>query len=273
VGTIVFSFVPVLFSFASSLTDWDGINPGKFIGAANYIRLLLEDRHFHGSVLNTLKFTLGSIPFSIAAGLFLAILVNQKGLRGKVFYRTAYFAPSVTSTVAISLVWSLIYAPQNGLFNSLLRIVGVRGPDWLGTTAWAMPSVIILQVWLSAGYAMVIYLAGLQGIPDSLYESAIIDGASGWQQFIRITLPLLSPTTFFLMITSVITSFQVFNVFYVLFTVPAYSTTVYIYYLYLNAFQYFRMGYATAMAWVLFLVIAGITAFQWRMSRRWVHYQ
>ena len=272
-GTLFFSFMPVIFSFLASLTDWDGINPPKFTGFANYVRLVAGDRHFVSSVWNTIRFTAGSIPFALVLGLLLAVLVNRKGMRSATIYRTAYFAPSVTSSVAISLVFSLIYAPQNGLFNQLLQMVGIQGPDWLGSTAWQMPSVIILQVWLAAGYNMVIYLAGLQGIPESLYESAVIDGATGWQQFTKITLPLLTPTTFFLLITSVIASFQIFNVFYVLFSIPAYSTTVYIYYLYLNAFNYFRMGYASAMAWVLFIVIGGITMFQWRMSHRWVHYQ
>jgi multiple sugar transport system permease protein len=272
VGTIIFSFLPVLFSLTMSFTEWDGINPAKFTGLANYVRLVAGDRHFLSTVWNTAKFTFGSIPFSIVLGLFLAVLVNQKKLKSKVIYRTAYFAPSVTSSVAISIVFGMIYT-SNGMLNYVLKWVGITGPDWLGSSTWQMPAVIILQVWLTTGYDMVIYLAGLQGVPDSLYESAVIDGANSWQQFTRITVPLLSPTTFFLLVTSVISSFQVFNTFYVLFSVPAYSTTVYIYYLYLNAFQYFRMGYASAMAWVLFLVIGGITAIQWKMSHRWVHYQ
>jgi multiple sugar transport system permease protein len=272
VGTIIFSFLPVFFSLTMSFTEWDGINPAKFTGLDNYVRLVAGDRHFFSTVLNTAKFTFGSIPFSIVLGLFLAVLVNQKKLKSKVIYRTAYFAPSVTSSVAIAIVFGLIYT-SNGMLNYVLRWFGIAGPDWLGSSTWQMPAVIILQVWLTTGYDMVIYLAGLQGVPDSLYESAVIDGANSWQQFTRITVPLLSPTTFFLLVTSVISSFQVFNTFYVLFSIPAYSTTVYIYYLYLNAFQYFRMGYASAMAWVLFLVIGGITAVQWKMSHRWVHYQ
>jgi multiple sugar transport system permease protein len=272
-GTLVFSFMPVIFSFVASLTDWDGINPPGFTGLANYLKLLNGDKYFTSSVWNTIRFTMGSIPFALGIGLLLAVLVNQKWMRSRTIYRTAFFAPSVTSSVAISLVFSLIYSPQNGLLNQLLQMFGIQGPDWLGTSRWQMPAVIILQVWLTAGYNMVIYLAGLQGISESLYESAVIDGATGWQQFAKITVPMLSPTTFFLIITSVISSFQIFNVFYVLFSVPAYSTTVYIYYLYLNAFNYFRMGYASAMAWVLFLVIGSITVLQWKMSHRWVHYQ
>ncbi len=272
-GTVVFSFMPVVFSFIASLTDWDGVNRLKFTGIQNYVRLVTGDRYFVSSVWNTIRFTAGTIPFALVIGLLLAVLVNQKWMRTRTIYRTAFFAPSVTSSVAIAMVFSLIYSPQGGLLNQLLLMFGIEGPDWLGTSRWQMPAVIILQVWLTAGYNMVIYLAGLQGISESLYESAVIDGASGWHQFIKITVPMLSPTTFFLVITSVISSFQIFNVFYVLFSVPAYSTTVYIYYLYLNAFNYFRMGYASAMAWVLFIVIGSITLLQWKMSDRWVHYQ
>jgi multiple sugar transport system permease protein len=166
-----------------------------------------------------------------------------------------------------------MFSPNIGLLNSTLNMMGIRGPDWLGASYWAMFAVILVQVWFVSGYNMVIYLAGLQGIPETLYESARLDGASSWQQFVHITLPMLSPTSFFLMITSVIGSFQVFNLIYVLTQGgPAYATTVYIHYLYLNAFNYFKMGFASAMAWLLFIVLAGITFVQMKMQKRWVHY-
>jgi ABC-type sugar transport system permease subunit len=193
---------------------------------------------------------------------------------GQNFYRTAFFAPSVTSTIAIGIVFSFIYEPNMGLLNSVLYTIGIQGPDWLGSSRFALMSVIIVQVWGHAGYNMVIYLAGLQGIPKSYYESARIDGANRFHQFWYITLPMLSPTTFFLMITSFIGSFQVFNLVYVMTEGgPGYATTVYIHYLYLKAFEHFQMGYASAMAWVLFVVIGLITVFQWKMQKRWVHYQ
>jgi multiple sugar transport system permease protein len=239
---------------------------------ANYARLLFEDKYFRQSVQNTVVFTFASVPLGMLAGLFLAMLANQP-LPFKNAFRTAYFAPSITSTVAIALVWSLIFSSNTGLLNSTLNIFGIKGPDWLGTSRWAMAAVVLVQVWFVSGYNMVIYLAGLQGVPESLYESARLDGANRWHQFIKITLPMLSPTSFFLLITSIISSFQVFNMIYVLTQGgPAYATTVYIHYLYLNAFNYFKMGFASAMAWLLFIVLAGITFAQMKMQKHWVHY-
>jgi ABC-type sugar transport system permease subunit len=272
-GTVVFSFIPVIYSLVVSFSNWDGINLPVFIGFANYARLLFEDVYFHKAVFNTIVFTFASVPLGMAGGLFLALLANQP-VPFKNIFRTAYFAPSITSTVAIALVWGLIFSPNTGLLNATLNILGINGPDWLGTSRWAMPAVILVEVWFVSGYNMVIYLAGLQGIPESLYESARLDGANRWHQLVKITLPMLSPTSFFLMITSVISSFQVFNLIYVLTQGgPAYATTVYIHYLYLNAFNYFNMGFASSMAWLLFIVLAGITFVQMKMQKRWVHYE
>ena len=271
IGTIVFSFIPVLFSLVMSFTRWNAMNPPKFIGLEHFVSILGRDKYYVQAVWNTSVYAFGSIFFGLIFGLALALLANLK-VTGKSFYRTAYFAPTVTSTIAVGIVWSFIYAPEVGLLNSMLSMIGVKGPDWLGSTKTALLSVIIVQTWFIAGYNMVIYLAGLQGIPESLYESATIDGASHRQQFFHITIPMLSPTTFFLMITSVIASFQVFNLVFVMTAGgPGYATTVYIHYLYV-AFQYSEMGYASAMAWVLFIVIAGITMIQWKMQKRWVHY-
>lgn len=273
VGTVLFSLVPVVFSLVVSFTEWDGLNLPRFNGLHNYSLLIGKDRYFLQSVKNTLLFTLGSVPVSMAFGLLLSLLVNQK-IRGIGVYKTAYFAPVVTSSIAIAMVWAWIFAPEYGLLNSLLaNVFGIRGPDWLNQSNTALLAVTMVQIWHTAGYNMVIYLAGLQGIPEHLYEVAKIDGASGWQQFWRITLPLLSPTTFFLLITSVISSFQVFNLIYVMTNGgPGYATSVYIYYLYQNAFSFFRMGYASAMAWLLFILIATITIVQWRLSNKWVFY-
>jgi len=273
IGTIVFSFIPVLFSLVMSFTRWNAMNPAKFIGLENFGQILGGDKTYMLSVFNTFVFAFGSIFFGLAFGLGLALLANMK-VAGQNFYRTSYFAPTVTSTIAIGIVWSFIYAPQIGLLNSLLSMMGIKGPDWIGSTKTALLSVVIVQTWFISGYNMVIYLAGLQGIPESLYESATIDGANRIQRFRHITIPMLSPTTFFLMITSFIASFQVFNLIFVMTAGgPGYATTVYIHYLYMRAFQYSEMGYASAMAWVLFLVIAGITLFQWKMQKHWVHYE
>ncbi len=272
IGIVVFSFVPVVYSLVVSFSKWDGINPPVFIGFGNYIRLLKEDIYFHTSVKNTITFTLISVPFGMIGGLLLALLANQP-VKFKNLFRTAYFAPSITSTVSIALVWGLMFSPNAGLLNSTLNMIGIKGPDWLGASRWAMVAVIVVQIWYVSGYNMVLYLAGLQGIAESLYESARLDGANRRQMFFSITLPMLSPTSFFLMITSIIGSFQVFNIIYVLTQGgPAYATTVYIHYLYLNAFNYFKMGFASAMAWLLFIVLAGITFVQMKMQDRWVHY-
>ena len=273
VGTVLFSLVPVVFSLMVSFTEWDGLNAPVFNGLHNYALLLGKDRYFSQSVKNTLWFTFGSIPVSLALGLLLSLLVNQK-IRGVGIYKTAYFAPVVTSSIAIAMVWAWIFAPDYGLLNTILaNVFGIMGPDWLNQSNTALFAVIIVQIWHTAGYNMVIYLAGLQGIPEHLYEAAKIDGASGWQQFRHITLPMLSPTTFFLLITSVISSFQVFNLIYVMTNGgPGYATSVYIYYLYQNAFSFFKMGYASAMAWLLFILIAAITLVQWQLSDRWVFY-
>jgi multiple sugar transport system permease protein len=271
-GTLIFSFVPVIYSLIVSFSEWDGINLPKFIGLRNFSQLVSGDKVFRQSVQNTLVFTCTSVPLGMVAGLLLALLANQPVLFKNVF-RVAYYVPSICSTVAIALVWQLIFSSNTGLLNSLLHIFGVQGPDWLGASRWAMPSVIIVQVWAVAGYNMVIYLAGLQGIPESLYESARLDGASNWHQLMRITLPMISPTSFFLMITSVIHSFQVFNLIYVMTGGgPGYATTVYIHYLYLNAFNYFKMGYASSMAWLLFMVLAAITFIQMKAQKYWEHY-
>jgi multiple sugar transport system permease protein len=211
----------------------------------------------------------------MAVGLLLALLANQP-VQFKNVFRTFYFVPSITSTVAIALVWRLIYSPNAGLLNSMLNIFGIEGPDWLGSSKYAMGSLILVQVWYNSGYDMVIYLAGLQGIPESLYESARLDGAGRLRQFFRITLPMLTPTSFFLMVTSIISSFQVFNLAYALLPYRGDSvneTTLYIHYLYLHAFAYFRTGLASSMAWLLFIVLAGFTYLQMKMQKHWVHYE
>jgi len=270
-GTVIFSFYPVAFSFVASLSNWDGFERWDFIGLENFTNLL-TDRYFLISVKNTLVFTFFSVPISMALGMVIAVILNKKILFSS-FYKTAFFIPSIASTVAIGLVFGLILVPNAGLLNSILALIGIKGPDWLGTSRWAMPSVIFVQIWTVIGYNMTVYIGGLQGISDSLYEAAVIDGASEAQQFFRITVPLLSPTSFFLMITSIINSFQVFNLIHVMTNGgPAFATTTYIHYLYLNAFSFFKMGYASAQAWILFIVLVVITLSQRAIEKRWVYY-
>lgn len=271
-GILAFQFVPILVSMYASLTTWDGMNPPEFTGIENYRRLVADDGFFHETLKNTIYFTLGHIPLTIILAMALALLCNVN-LPGVALFRTAYFIPAVSNVVAISVVWFWIYQPQSGVLNTMLAEIGIEGPAWLSSTTWAMPAVILVSVWQGVGYPMVILLAGLQGVPHELYEAAKIDGASHWNQFWKITIPLLTPTLFFLMITQFISSFQVFGIIYVMTQGgPANATSVYIYYLYQSAFAFGRMGYASAMAWILFAIIALVTFVQWKLQKRWVFY-
>lgn len=271
-GILAFQLVPIGVSIYASLTRWDGMNPPEFTGVENYRRLVTQDEFFRETLQNTIYFTLGHIPLTIIFALALALLCNLN-LPGIAIFRTAYFIPSVSNVVAISVVWFWIYQPRSGVLNTALARIGIEGPAWLSDTTWAMPAVILVSVWQGIGYPMVILLAGLQGIPHDLYEAAKIDGASFWNQFWKITIPLLTPTLFFLMITQFISSFQVFGIIYVMTQGgPANATSVYIYYLYQTAFSFGQMGYASAMAWILFTIIAVVTFIQWKLQKRWVFY-
>lgn len=271
-GVVLFQLAPILVSLYASLTSWDGLTPATFIGTDNYVQLVTRDPYFRETLRNTLYFVAGHIPLTIVTALGLALLCNRQ-MRGITFFRTAYFVPSISNVVAISVVWFWFYQPQYGVLNGLLSVVGVEGPEWLSDTRWAMPAVILVSVWQGIGYPMVILLAGLQSIPESLYEAAKLDGAHAGQRFRDVTLPLLTPSLFFLLITQFIGSFQVFGIIYVMTQGgPANSTSVYIYYLYQNAFAFGKMGYASAMAWILFLMIAAFTFVQWKLQKRWVFY-
>lgn len=272
IGMLAFYFVPILFSLYTSFTNWDGLTKRDWVGLFNYERLLTRDKAFRNTIQNTAFYVLGHIPLTIGIALGLSLLCHRK-MRGVTLFRTAYFLPVVTNVVAISLVWSFFFAPDTGPLNWAIGLFGANGPSWLSSTTWAMPAIIIVSVWFGVGYPMVILLAGLQGIPEVYYEAAKIDGASSWWRFRSITLPLLTPTLFFLTITQFISSFQVFGIIYVMTSGgPANSTEVYIHNLYKNAFQFSRMGYASAMAWLLFLVIGLVSLAQWKLQKYWVHY-
>jgi multiple sugar transport system permease protein len=272
-GVLAFYFVPILVSLYTSFTNWDGLTPHTFIGLDNYERLLTRDQFFRRTLANTIYYVIGHIPLTILAALGLALLCNRK-MPGVTWYRTAYFTPVITNVVAIGLVWSYFYAPNVGVLNWFLSLFGVRGPSWLTDVTWAMPAVILVSIWQGVGYPMVILLAGLQGIPEALHEAAKIDGAGSGQRFRHVTLPLLTPALFFLTITQFISSFQVFGLIFILtHGGPANATNVYIYNLYQNAFQFSKMGYASAMAWILFVIIAAITIVQWKLQKRWVFYE
>ncbi len=266
----LFTVYPVFASFFYSLNKWTLHSPMEYLGLANY-RTLVQDPIFLKVFGNTLYYTAGVIPCQTALALLIALGLNQR-IRFMVGYRALYFLPVVTSMVAVSIVWQWMYQPQYGVINSLLRIIGIEGPNWLFSKGWAMPSVIAMSIWKNVGYSVVLYLAALQSVPESFYESAMIDGANSWDKFWHITLPIISPTTFFIIVLSVIGSFQAFDQIYVLTQGgPARTTSVIVHYLYENGFQWFNMGYAAAIAYVLFALLFILTIIQWTYRARWVY--
>lgn len=271
-GFLAFNVFPVLFAIGMSFTRWDLISKPAFVGLGNYQRLFLEDESFRIAVKNTLIFTGLSVPAVTIISLILANALNQK-IRGTTFYRTAYFLPVVSSTVAVALVWAWFFNPDFGLANDILLKLGLPKFKWLASSATALPSIVMVSVWRGIGPSTVIFLAGLQGIPEELYDAGKIDGANSRQLFRYITLPMLSPTTFFVIVVSIIGSFQVFDLVYIMTGGgPGRASLVIVYYIYQNAFRWFRMGYAASVAFVLFIVIFVLTLIQIRLSGRWVHY-
>ncbi|MDX3770938.1 MULTISPECIES: sugar ABC transporter permease [unclassified Streptomyces] len=250
--------LPVVASVVLAFTKYDVLTAPQFVGLDNF-RDMLHDAVFRKSIVNTVVYTFFTVPFGMALGLLMALALHT-GLRARGIFRTAIFLPQVTATVAIALVWLWIYNPGNGLLNALLSFLGIDGPAWLSSTTWAMPSVILVGIWQGIGMKMLIYLAALQTLPKELYEAASVDGASKVRQFFSITLPLLKPATFFVLITSMISAFQSFDQIYILTDGgPANSTTMMTYEIYKSAFREFRVGYACAQSLVLFVLLMGFT--------------
>ncbi|MGC8972285.1 MAG: carbohydrate ABC transporter permease [bacterium] len=271
IGFVVFTTGPIIASFLLSFTNWDLVRTPKWIGFGNY-KTLIEDPLFWRGLKVTSIYAAFSVPLGIAGGLAIAVLMNQK-IKGLSIFRTIYYLPAVVSGVPVSLLWSWIFNPDFGVLNYLLSLVGIKGPGWIYDERWALPSLIIMSLW-GVGGGMVIYLASLQGVPTELYEAAIIDGASSWRRFWSITVPMISPVIFFQLIMGIIGSFQVFTQAYIMTNGgPNYATLFYVLYLYQNAFQWFKMGYASALAWVLFLVILILTFVQFRIANYWVYYE
>ena len=269
---LVFTLLPVLYAAYLSFTNYDVFTRQEWVGLLNY-QLVFEDELFWRALHNTLYYTAASIPIGMAFGLGLALLLNQR-MRGLGFYRTAYYVPVVSSMVAVSMIWIQLFDPLYGVVSNALEVLGLAGIDWLGDPRWAMPSVVAVSVWKGLGWNMLIYLAGLQGIPEHLKEAAAIDGAGRWQTFRSITLPLLAPTTFFIFVTSLIGAFQVFDQVYVMTGGgPANATTTLVHQIYNAAFRAFDMGYAAAMSFVLFGLILAISLLSLRYLRGEVEYQ
>jgi multiple sugar transport system permease protein len=274
IGFVIFTALAVVASAVISLTTWDLLSSPEFVGLDNYIELITNDPLFRTVLLNTLYFTAVSVPASTVLSLILALVFNT-GLRAIPLFRTAYFLPVITATVVVALIWRWFYNPDFGILNYVLWRLGVDAPpNWLASRTWAMPAVIILSVWKQVGYNMVIFLAGLQAIPSTLYEAAAIDGAGRWQRFRHITLPLLTPTTFFVLVISIIGSLQVFDAVLVLTDGgPANATRTVVYHIWEEAFVFLEMGYASAVAWILFFMVFLVTVLQWKIQGRWVHYE
>jgi multiple sugar transport system permease protein len=272
IGFALFVFVPVIASFLMSFTEWNGFGPFKFVGLDNYLKLF-DDDNFKISFMNSMIFTILSVPLTLFLALIISVWMNA-GIKFVKLFRTAVFLPYVTATIAVAVVWQLILNPSMGPVNQMLQALGVtEPPGWFSSSAWALISVAIVYIWHSIGYYMVLYLAGLQGIPDHLYEAAELDGAGPIAKFFRVTLPMLSPIIFFTVIIGVINSFKVFDFIYVLTQGgPGRSTQVLVYTIYNVAFKQFSFGYASAMAYVLFLVILVFTYVQFRGQKKWVNY-
>ena len=271
-GFLAFTLGPMIASLYFSFTEYSVLQPPSFVWLSNYQRLFFADERYRISLANTAYYTLFQVPLSVTLALTVAILVNQ-GLPGENIFRTIFYMPSVVSGVAMSMLWLWLLDPNLGLVNTVLGWFGLRGPLWLADPAWSKPALILMSLW-GIGSGMVIFLAGLKGVPTELYEAAMVDGANWWHRISRITLPLITPTVFFTLVMGTIGSFQVFTSAYVMTRGgPVNSTLFYVFYLYQNAFQFFRMGYGSAMAWLLFFIIMAFTAVQFRVAGRWVYYE
>ena len=273
IGFAVFTLIPLVFALVLSFLRWDGANPIAFVGVGNFTRLY-KDGIFWRALQNTFYYTVGVVPLTMAAALFLAILLNQK-IKARNFFRTVTFFPYVASLVAVAVVWNFIFSPTRGPVNNLLSFITKlpveRLPRWAADKNWAIPTVIFFSVWKNMGYYMVIYLAGLQGVNAELYEAAGIDGANSRQKFLHVTLPQLAPTTFFIMMMLIITSFKVYDIFINIFAGGdnqlSDTTRVLVYQIYNTAFRSLDFGYASAIAMVLFVLVVGITLLQFRFEK------
>jgi len=272
IGFILFTGGPILISLWLSFTEYNVISSPDYIGAANY-RALFSDTLFYKSLFVTLYYSVLSIPFTIGTSLLIAVFLNQK-IRGQSILRTIYYAPSIISGVAVSFLWSWLLNPQFGVVNSVLYDwFGIEGPGWFNSSSTVVPSMVLMQL-TASGSTMVIFLAALQSLPTDLYESASIDGASRWTKFRKITLPMISPVILFNTIICMIASLQVFTEAYVITKGgPDWNSYFYVYYLFDTAFKQFRMGYASAQAWILFLLIFALTLFSLLASKRYIHYE
>ncbi len=274
IGVTLFTLLPMIYSLIISFTDWDytkGFGNYKWVGLKNFIDMW-SDEWFTTSLMNTILLAVVVVPATVALALVLAVIVD-KYCFAKLPIRLAMFMPYISNVVAVAIVWVMMYSPW-GPFTQLVQMLGVENPpQWLGDSDWALIAIMIVQIWSGVGYAVMIYTSAIQGLPQDVYEAADIDGANGIQKFFYLTTHFLSPTTFFLVITTFITTFQVFATVQIMTGGgPGSSSNVLVYYIYTSAFTFYKMGYASAMSWILFILLFIITIIQWRGQKKWVSY-
>ncbi|QPC85226.1 sugar ABC transporter permease [Phototrophicus methaneseepsis] len=272
IGFLIFVLGPMIASLYLSFTRWDLFTAPKWVGLDNYTNLLFDDASFIQSLKVTTIYAFIGVPLQVSLGLVLATLLNQK-IRFLGFFRTVYYLPSVIGGIAVAVMFRWIFGSQFGLINGFLSSIGVQGPSWLGDPNWVLPSFILMSLW-GAGSSMLIYLGALQGIPTDLYEAADVDGAGSFVKFMRITIPMMTPVIFFNMVMGIIAGLQEFVIPFIMTGGgPADSSLFLVLYLYRNAFEFFKMGYASALAWLLFIYIMVLTGLVLRSSSMWVYYE
>lgn len=275
IGLIVFWLGPIIMSFGLSFTQYDAISAPQFIGLDNYKKAFFGDQLFWPSIVRTFEYSAVVVPLGLIGSLTLALLLNR-GMRGTYVFRALFFVPSLTPAVALALLWSWLLQPEIGPINDGLKVLGIAGPAWLSSRYWALPSIIIINLWASmGGNTMLIFLAGLQGVPQELHEAASLDGAGRWGQFWHITLPMISPTFFFNLVLGVIGALKVFSTAFVVSNGnggPAYALWFFALHIYQQAFSFFKMGYGSALAWIFVVMLLVFTYFQIVLARRWVYY-
>lgn len=272
-GLLIFVIGPIVASMALSLTKYDVITPPSFVGLSNYVTALTSDDLFWSSLQRTFEYAVVVVPVGLSGSLLLAVTLNQK-IAGTSVFRTLYFLPSLTPAVAAGILWQWLFDPQVGPINFLIGSLGLPKPGWLASPNWALPAVIIISLWgVWGGNNMLIFLAGLQGVPAELHDAAAVDGAGRWHRFIHVTLPMISPTIFFNLVLGIIGALKVFALAYVATQGgPAYATWFFALHIYRSAFGYFQMGYACALAWIFAMVLMVFTLVQVRLANRWVYY-
>lgn len=272
IGFVIFTAIPVVMSFVMSLYDWPVVGQHKFVGFKNFIQLFTKDPLFPTVMKNTLTYVVLYVALNILIAMLLAVWLTSKVKKLK-FFRAAFFMPQVIPIIATTMLWKWLFLPEYGLINMALSALGLNEVNWLGSSGTAMIAIVIMSVWQGFGYNMVIFIAGLLGVPSSLKEAARIDGCGAVKTYFKVTLPMMTPSIFFAVIMTIISSFQVFDQSFIATNGgPAYATTTAVLYIYQNGFNFMKMGYASSIAWVLFAIIMAVTVIQWFAQKKWVVY-